>query len=146
MPLVQNALFYVLLNRLTAADKWKKLSVIHNFHNLCPNDTYDILSQISGDITMWDTSYYHILPSHAAIIEWYKGSGLRPYLEMLNSTEETEFLNELLEIIKQKFPYQADHSVILKMPRLFFTAKKRLPVHRTYFALLLAVFVSLWLR
>lgn len=59
------------------------------------------------------------------MIEWYKGSGLRPYLENLDTTEKTEFLNELLEIIKQNFPIQADKSVILKMPRLFFTANKR---------------------
>ena len=124
MPLVQNADFYILLNQLVATKKRKKLSVIRNFHNLPANETYDILSQISNDVTMWETSYYHILNSHADIIEWYKGSGLKPYLDMLTPTEQTEFLGELLESIKEKFPYQADNSVILKMPRLFFTARK----------------------
>ena len=69
-------------------------------------------------------SYYHIVPSHGAVIEWYKGSGLRPYLEMLEQTEKEDFLNELLEKIKQNFPIQADNSIILKMPRLFFIAHK----------------------
>lgn len=68
--------------------------------------------------------YYHIVPSHGAVIEWYKGSRLRPYLEMLEQTEKEDFLNELLEKIKQNFPIQADNSIILKMPRLFFIAHK----------------------
>lgn len=34
MPLVRNAMFYHELNSLAADEKWKKLSTIHNFHNL----------------------------------------------------------------------------------------------------------------
>lgn len=43
---------------------------------------------------------------------------------MLDESEKSEFLCELLEMIKKNFPVQADNSVILKMPRLFFTAVK----------------------
>ena len=124
MPLVQNAIFYKLLNKLISTDKWKKLRDIQNFHNLSPNETYNILSEISNDVTMWDTTYYHIVPSHSSVIDWYKGSGLRPYLDVLSQTEEAEFLYELLEMIKKDYPVQSDNSVILKMPRLFFTAIK----------------------
>lgn len=124
MPLVQNALFYKVLNQLVSTDKWRKLSNIRIFHNLEPNETYDILKKISSDVTMWETTYYHIVPSHSYIIDWYKGSGLRPYLDVLSQTEETEFLNELLKMIEKNYQLQSDNSVILKMPRLFFTAIK----------------------
>lgn len=124
MPLVQNAEFYKILNKLTETKKWKKLQNISVFHNLLPNETYNILSEISSEVTMWDTTYYHIVPSHNSVIDWYKGSGLRPYLDMLNQTEKNEFLYELLEMLKSELPVQADNSVILKMPRLFFTASK----------------------
>ena len=36
----------------------------------------------------------------------------------------TEFLGELLEAVMENIPVQGDGNVILKMPRLFFTAKK----------------------
>lgn len=124
MPLVQTAMFYKALNKLVLNDKWKKLRDIHNFHNLSPNETYDILSDTAKDVSMWETTYYHILPSHNSIIDWYKGSGLRPYLNMLDEAEKSEFLSELLDKIKNIFVIQADNSVILKMPRLFFTASK----------------------
>ncbi len=124
IPLVQNSEFYRVLNKVTANEKWKKLRNIKVFHNLLPNETYDVLLKISDDVTMWDTTYYHIVPSHDSVIEWYMGSGLRPYIDMLNQEEETEFLRELLEMLKSELPVQADNSVILKMPRLFFTASK----------------------
>ena len=73
---------------------------------------------------MWDTSYYHIVPSHSSVIDRYKGSGLRPYLEALDEAEKNDFLSDLLERIKANYPVQADGNIILKMPRLFFTAKK----------------------
>lgn len=122
MPLVQNAMFYKMLNDLVATEKWHKLSKIKNFHNLMPGETYDILSALSKNVTMWETTYYHIVPSHSHVIEWYKGSGLRPYLERLDETEQREFENELLKLIESNYPIQADSSVILQMPRLFFTA------------------------
>lgn len=124
MPLVQNAVFYECLHQLIQTDKWKELKDVQVFHNPSPDETYRILSQISSDVTMWETTYYHIVPSHRDVIEWYEGSGLRPYLEKLDAREEAEFLEELLETIQPSFPLQADHSVILKMPRLFFLATK----------------------
>lgn len=124
MPLVQKAPFYKLLDQLIATNKWNALQSVRIFHNLSPNETYDILSRTSGEVIMWETTYYHVVPSHASIIDWYKGSGLRPYLERLTGAEQAEFQAELLERLTADFPIQSDHSVILKMPRLFFTARK----------------------
>lgn len=125
MPLVQYAPFYQIIDALLLDEKWKKLRGVQNFHNLSPDETYDILSAVSSEVTMWETTYYHILSSHDDIIEWYKGSGLRTYLEKLNETERADFLAELREKLRERVPVQADGSVILKMPRLFFIAKKR---------------------
>lgn len=125
MPLTRQAVFYKLLNEFVSAGKWEKLNVIHNFHNLTPDATYDILSRVSGEVAMWETTYYHVVPSHAAVIEWYRGSGLKPYLDMLGESEREAFLSELLELVRSNIPLQADNNVLLKMPRLFFTAAKR---------------------
>lgn len=104
--------------------EWKKLASIHNFHNLLPEDYYDILGRLSDNFNIWETTYYHTVHSHDGVIEWYKGSGLRPYLDMLSDEEQPEFLADLTEIISENFPRRANSSIILKMPRLFFTAKK----------------------
>lgn len=124
MPLTQEAAFYHILNGLVSSGRWEKLGAIHNFHNLTPNATYDVLAKCSSETEMWETVYYHVVPSHSAVIDWYRGSGLKPYLDALSEAERPEFLDELLEQIKGSIPSQADGTVILKMPRFFFTAVK----------------------
>lgn len=124
IPYIQKAPFYRLLNLLVDTGEWKKLSTVHNFHNLFPEEYYDILSSLSTEFNIWETTYYHTVPSHDGVIEWYKGSGLRPYLDMLDDREKPNFLADLNEIIAENFPRRENGSIILKMPRLFFTAKK----------------------
>ena len=87
------------------------------------DDTYDALAAVSDNIEMWDTTYYHIVDSHQAVIDWYKGSGLRPYLETLNDANRDDFLSELYERIAQAMPIQNNGKLLLKMPRLFFIAR-----------------------
>lgn len=124
MPITEDAVFYKALKRLATSDKWNKLSTIYNFHNLTPSEIYDVLSKVSQKVTMWETTYYHIVPSHSSVIEWYRGSVLRPYLEALTQAEKQDFIYDLTGLVRSEYPLQADSSVILKMPRLFFIATK----------------------
>lgn len=124
MPLIQKAPFYRILDEHLQEKHWSMLKNIENFHSLSPNETYNILTKASKEITMWQTTYYHTVQSHNEIIDWYKGSGLRPYLERLSNSEQVYFNCELLEKLKKAFAIQADNKIILKMPRLFFIAEK----------------------
>lgn len=124
IPFIQNAPFYKILYKLVD-EKWQNLSSIKNFHNLMPEEYYDLLNELCFDFDIWQTTYYHTVSSYEGIIDWYKGSGLRPYLEALESDEKRQqFTSELLSIIKDKYPMQSNGNVILKMPRVFFVAKK----------------------
>lgn len=124
MPLVQQAPFYKAVGEAVLEDKWNKLQNVKNFHNLLPDETYDILAQVSADVNMWETTYYHIVNSYNDVFEWYKGSGLRPYLDLLGEEEKAEFIADLTEKLEEKFPIRKDGKIILKMPRMFFIAKK----------------------
>ena len=124
IPFIQNAPFYKILYKIVD-EKWQKLSSIKNFHNLMPEEYYDLLNELHFDFDIWQTTYYHTVASHEGIIDWYKGSGLRPYLEALEDDgKRQQFTSELLSIIKDKYPTQSNGSIILKMPRVFFVAKK----------------------
>lgn len=124
IPMIQNALFYKLIDELLKDKRWESLRNVRNFHNLSPDKTYDVLSKVSNKITMWETSYYHVMQSYEKIIDWYNGSGLRPYLEKLNETDKIDFISQLTQKIKLNFKIQSDNKIILKMPRLFFIAEK----------------------
>lgn len=125
IPVIQKAPFYEMLGKVLTQDKWRdKLGGIKNFHNLLPEEYYDILSGLTDNFELWETVYYHKVSDFGDIIEWYKGSGLRPYLEALSVNERAEFESDILSRIKQMYNRQADGNIILKMPRLFFVAQK----------------------
>lgn len=85
---------------------------------------YDLLSDISDDFEMWQTTYYHKMKSHYDILEWYRGAGLRPFLEELDESRKIEFENDILNKVEQEYPIQSNGDIIFKFPRLFFTAVK----------------------
>ena len=80
---------------------------------------------LNCEFEMWQTSYYHIMNGYEDIIEWYKGSGLRPYLDVLSQNEQQELIQNLLDGLKEYYVLQSDKKVIMKMPRLFFVIKKK---------------------
>lgn len=124
IPLIQEAPFYKLLEKLKMSEKYEELSEIKNFHNLLPEEYYDLFSSENYDFDMWQTSYYHIVAGISDIIEWYKGSGLRPYLEALVPSKREELICDLTQNLPKYYKIQADKNVIMKMPRLFFVIKK----------------------
>lgn len=94
------------------------------FHQLKPEQYFDLLSASAVDFTMWETIYYHRLPSHQAILEWYRGTGLRPYLSCLTEEQQRLFEREVLEGIERAYPVRQNGEVIFRFPRLFFTARR----------------------
>ena len=44
---------------------------------------YDLLAPRATAVDIWRTTYEHVMPDAAAIVEWVKGTGLRPYLDDL---------------------------------------------------------------
>lgn len=126
VPYIQTAPFYKTLHTLVE-EKWEKLSAIRNFYNWAPEGYFDFLA-CSGqmeNITIWETTYLHVLSSHQGILDWYRGSGLRPYLDALTEPEQERFTAALLDRVRQTHPTQKNGQVILKMPRVFFTAIKK---------------------
>lgn len=91
---------------------------------LAPADWYyQLLRPVTAKVDLWRTTYYHSLSGGAgAVVEWFKGSGLRPYLDPLDERERSEFLQIYTAAISQAYPPLADGSVLLPFPRLFFTA------------------------
>ena len=123
IPLTDESRFYGILYELIGK-KWHKLKTVKNFHNMTPKGYYNALIKRFESVTMWQSNYYHIVDKNT-VIEWYKGSGLRPYLALLSEKEREEFLNDLQKEIGKKYTLLDDGNVFLIMPRLFFIAKKR---------------------
>ncbi len=84
---------------------------------------YDLLAPCSSKIDLWATEYIHVLTGVEAIVEWYKGSGLRPFLDALpDLLWKEQFLAQYSVLIGNAFPLQADTHVLFPFRRLFLIA------------------------
>jgi trans-aconitate 2-methyltransferase len=111
------------IDELVTSEKWRThFPNPRIFYTLSQSEYYDLLSEISEEFCVWETVYYHVMKSHDNILEWYRGTGLRPYLNALPDIKKTEFENELMEILVQRYPGQKNGDVIFRFPRFFFVA------------------------
>jgi len=85
---------------------------------------YDLLAPHAERVDIWRTTYEHVMPDADAIVEWVKGTGLRPYLEALSQSERIEYLDAYARSIEHAYPRRADGKVLFSFPRLFFVAIK----------------------
>jgi trans-aconitate 2-methyltransferase len=85
---------------------------------------YELLHQSCAGVDVWRTVYHHVLEGPAAVVEWFKGSGLRPYLAPLDDGQRAQFLERYQAAIAQAYPPVAGGSVLLPFPRLFIVATR----------------------
>jgi trans-aconitate 2-methyltransferase len=86
---------------------------------------YKTLRPACSKVDVWRTVYHHPLSGGAsAVVEWFKGSGLRPFLDPLNETERADYLGRYEAAIAQAYPALDDGTVLLPFPRLFVVATR----------------------
>jgi trans-aconitate 2-methyltransferase len=83
---------------------------------------YELLKPLAARVDLWRTTYYHVLGGAGAIVEWFKGSGLRPFLEPLDAGERDAYLQRYTQAVAGAYPALPDGSVLLPFPRLFMIA------------------------
>jgi trans-aconitate 2-methyltransferase len=84
---------------------------------------YDALAPHAARLDLWATEYWHAMPNAGAIVEFYKGTGLRPYLDAIGDAGERErFLVEYLERLSPLFPPRPDGAVLFPFRRIFIVA------------------------
>lgn len=86
---------------------------------------YDLLAPQAATIDIWRTTYLHPLAGAEAIVDWFRSTGLRPYLDPLDADERERFLKLYLERIRAFYPERANGKALLRFPRLFIVAVRK---------------------
>lgn len=125
IPMNDNEPIHKIIGQISGSEKWRKMFPNPRiFHTLTVEEYYDILSDISSDFKIWLTVYCHRMTSHENIIEWYKSTGLKPYLDVLDDDKRAMFLEDVFDEVKKQYAVQKNGEIIFRFPRLFFVATK----------------------
>lgn len=81
------------------------------------------LLQLGCAVDGWETTYQHVLTGEDPVLEWMKGTALRPLLAQLGPDEQKEFLRELGGRLRLSYPPVAGRT-LFPFPRLFFVAER----------------------
>ncbi len=84
---------------------------------------YDLLSDRAAAIDIWETEYVQILTGDDPVLEWVKGTGLRPILNGLDHDERELFLNEYARQLRETYRAKPDGRTLFPFRRLFIVAK-----------------------
>jgi trans-aconitate 2-methyltransferase len=86
---------------------------------------YELLRPLCSRVDVWRTNYHHPLPGGAAaVVEWFGGSGLRPFLEPLDPASRAEYVGRYTAAVSRAYRALPDGSVLLPFPRLFIVATR----------------------
>jgi trans-aconitate 2-methyltransferase len=84
---------------------------------------YDVLVDGCRKLVLWETTYHHVLDDHRGLIEWSKGTAMRPFLAALSDdAERTAFEDDVLDLAVEHYPARKDGRVLYPFNRLFFIA------------------------
>ena len=86
---------------------------------------YDLLAPLAARLDLFHIDYNHALSGPEAVVEWVSGTGLRPFLDPLDSAEREDFLARYTARIAQAYPLAQDGKLLLRFPRLFIVAQRR---------------------
>ena len=83
---------------------------------------YDLLAARARSLDVWETEYLQVLEGDDSVLEWVKGTGLRPILNGLDDPERETFLAEYRRRLRVAYPARADGRTLYPFRRLFIVA------------------------
>ncbi len=117
-----------LMRELAATEAWRGYfpTAPREWHVHAPEFYYDVLAPLTVRTEIWTTDYIHVLAGVEGIIEWYRGTGLRPWVEALPDERTREkYLADYRDLLKPYFPERADGRVLFPFKRLFVVAYQK---------------------
>ncbi|HEX4180140.1 MAG TPA: methyltransferase domain-containing protein [Caulobacteraceae bacterium] len=86
---------------------------------------YTWLAPLCRQIDIWTTTYLHVLDGEDPVMEWMRGTALRPYLDALTDPIERDgFLEAYRKRVRAALPARDDGTTLFPFPRLFIVARQ----------------------
>ena len=116
---------YVILREMAASARWRPLlrDVELNRQSADPAGYAELLARTGCEVDAWETTYVHVLHGEEPVLEWYRGSGLRPVLAVLDADQVADFLTEYGRKLGQAYP-PSSFGTLFPFRRVFAVARR----------------------
>lgn len=95
-------------------------------HPVLPAHRYHrLLAPLVDQLDVWETTYWHALTGKDPVLEWIRGSVLRPVLPELSPTERESFLERVAAGLREAYPADEVGTTLFPFRRLFVVARRR---------------------
>lgn len=118
---------HVLMRELAESSRWRKQlgRVLQHDDVVAEPAVYQELFLSGGArVDVWETTYNQLLQGENAVLEWVRGTALRPILSALSASEADEFEGEYTALLAAAYPAGA-HGTIYPFRRIFMVGEKQ---------------------
>ncbi|MFH8800604.1 trans-aconitate 2-methyltransferase [Streptomyces sp. NPDC017936] len=124
-----DAPLHALLRDLARTPRWKdRLGSVPRPEDSvhAPGVYLDRLARLGCATDVWTTTYHHVLAGEDPVLDWVKGTGLRPVLDALADDPDARdaFVAEYRDLLRRAYP-RHDYGTVLPFRRLFAVAVKK---------------------
>ncbi|MEE4544335.1 trans-aconitate 2-methyltransferase [Streptomyces sp. V4-01] len=119
---------HALLAELCDAPRWRSRLDGHGrryVHILSPGDYLERLTGLGcTDVDVWETTYVQLLQGEDPVLEWTKGTALRPVLTALDEDRAAagEFVGQYRDLLRKAYP-AGPHGTVFPFRRIFAVAR-----------------------
>jgi trans-aconitate 2-methyltransferase len=114
---------HVLLRDLAGSPRWReRLGHLADPNPVRhPSEYLEILLATGADADVWETTYLHVLQGQDAVLQWVRGTALRPYLSALEDSpgDSEDFVAGYAEALRSSYPRDASNRTIFPFRRIF---------------------------
>jgi trans-aconitate 2-methyltransferase len=112
---------------LAQSDRWRTQTghLVRSNPVAAPVTYLDLLGSEVASFEGWETTDYLLLNGRDSVLEWMKGTALRPYLGALPPSDASQFIAELARILAEAYPGRADGSTVFPFRRVYFIATRK---------------------
>ncbi|NGO71494.1 trans-aconitate 2-methyltransferase [Streptomyces boncukensis] len=92
-----------------------------------PSEYAERLLALDCAVDAWETTYIHLLTGEDPVLDWVKGTALRPVLTLLDDDPGARdaFLSEYAEALREAYPQGPDGRTPFPFRRVFAVAERR---------------------
>ena len=126
MPRNHDSPSHRLMREAAEAGPWRtRLQTVHGIAPVGDALVYHrLLAPLAGRLEIWETEYLHRLSGRDPVVEWTRGTGLRPYLDRLGGAERDGFLAAYRQRIAAAYPPEPDGTTLFPFRRIFIVAER----------------------